>query len=389
MGSASHNTNRRRRRGAVAAQVLVCSTVILGMGALVIDVGKLHLARTELQCAADSAALAGASAYFDNAGLVQNTARGALARERAQEFSDANWTLGAPTVLAAGDIVTGTLDLSNPASLLDTSGTRRFNAVQVLVRRTAGSSNGSIAYSFAWIFGYSDGGAVAGATAAFDDRFGGYVETEDYGLLMPFSVHKNLYEQALVSGADKFSYDAVLEQVDGTPDGVREVPICALLDELGASSPDGAGNFGLLNIGTGNQGDAALEAQVREGVALSDLELEIGTTEMRFVADDGQPNTYAITGSPGLKVAMSDAVESRVGQVVGFFIHDLVTDPGSNAVYRIVDMRFGRVMHVDTQGNPHHRRVVVQPVAYTGPGVIVITNAPSSNGQVGRLRLVR
>jgi hypothetical protein len=359
------------------------------MGALVIDVGKLYVARTELQRTADSASLAGASAYLDNAGLIQGPELGQLACERAQGYSLANWTQGAPTALDAADVVAGTLDLNDPHGALDTSGTQRFNAVQVLVRRTAGSLNGSIAYSFARIFGYTEGGVVAGATAAYDDRFGGYTQTEEYGLLTPFTIHKDLFEQMLVSGPDDFSYDGPQDLVLPVPDDVREVTLYPYRENLNGGGSDGAGNFGLLNIGTGNQGDAAIEVQIREGVAPSDLELEIGTSDVVFVGDDGEPVTYNITGSPGLKAGMEDAVEARLGQIVGFFLHDLVTESGSNAVYRIVDMRFGRVMHVDIHGNPNHKRIVIQPVAYTGPGVIITDDAPSSDGQVGRLRLVR
>jgi hypothetical protein len=62
---------------------------------------------------------------------------------------------------------------------------------------------------------------------------------------------------------------------------------------------------------------------------------------------------------------------------------------GQNAVYRIVGMRFGRVMHIDLHGQPDNKRLVIQPTPYTGEGIIVIHYAPTTDGQVGRLRLVR
>ncbi len=385
----SRNPGGPPRRAAVAVQLLVCSAVILGMGALAIDVGKLYVARSELQRAADSAALAGASAYLENAGLLQGPELGQIACDRAQEFSLENWTQGAPTSLDAADVIAGTLDLNDPDGALDTSGLQRFNAVQVMVRRTAGSSNGSIAFSFARIFGYTDGGVVAGATAAYDDRFGGYTQTEQYRLLAPFTIHKDVFQQMLINGPDEFSYDHPNDQVLPNADGVREVVLYPYRQNANGMGSDGAGNFGLLNIGTGNQGDAQIEVQIRDGVAPSDLELEIGTAEIDFVDDDGNPVTYNITGSPGLKGGMEDAVESRIGQIIGFFLHDQVTFSGSNAVFRIVSMRFGRVMHIDLHGNPNDKRLVIQPVAYTGPGVIVVPDAQPTDGQVGRLRLVR
>ena len=47
------------RRGGVIVQVAVMMTVVMGMGALAIDVGAMYTAKTELQAAADLAALAG------------------------------------------------------------------------------------------------------------------------------------------------------------------------------------------------------------------------------------------------------------------------------------------------------------------------------------------
>ncbi|MCK4342255.1 MAG: VWA domain-containing protein [Phycisphaerae bacterium] len=55
------SSRRYRRRAAVIVQVAVSSTVVLGMGALAIDVGALYTAQTELQISADAAALAGAA----------------------------------------------------------------------------------------------------------------------------------------------------------------------------------------------------------------------------------------------------------------------------------------------------------------------------------------
>ncbi len=52
------------RRGAALAIVAVSLVVILGMGALVVDMGMLMKQREDAQRAADAAALAGASAFI-------------------------------------------------------------------------------------------------------------------------------------------------------------------------------------------------------------------------------------------------------------------------------------------------------------------------------------
>ena len=42
-----------RRRGAVAVQVMIFSVAMVGMGALALDIGSLHVARTEMQRTGD------------------------------------------------------------------------------------------------------------------------------------------------------------------------------------------------------------------------------------------------------------------------------------------------------------------------------------------------
>lgn len=60
----------RNRRGAALALVAVSLVVILGMGALAVDMGMLIKQREDAQRAADASALAGASAFQDEAGAA-------------------------------------------------------------------------------------------------------------------------------------------------------------------------------------------------------------------------------------------------------------------------------------------------------------------------------
>ena len=98
---------------------------------------------------------------------------------------------------------------------------------------------------------------------------------------------------------------------------------------------------------------------------------------------------YRTLGTTGLKVQTRDAIESRMGDVVGFFLHDDVVLDGTNAIYRIVDIRFGRIMNVVLTGGPKNQCLVLQPAPYTGPEIVVIEEAPSSGGLVGVVFLVR
>ncbi|MHC4800203.1 MAG: hypothetical protein ACYTF1_26480, partial [Planctomycetota bacterium] len=62
-------------------------------------------------------------------------------------------------------------------------------------------------------------------------------------------------------------------------------------------------------------------------------------------------------------------------------------DNGSNAIYTIVDIRFGRVVEVHLVGN--NKRIVIQPEAYQGPEVQTDPEAPHTNLEVARLMLAR
>ena len=74
---------------------------------------------------------------------------------------------------------------------------------------------------------------------------------------------------------------------------------------------------------------------------------------------------------------------------MGFFLHDNVVLSGSNAIYTITEIRFGRVMDINLTGAPSTRGLYIQPVSYAGGGVRIDPDAPSSGGLVGRLVLAR
>ena len=57
-------TGRRRQSGAAAILVAFLMIVFLGIAALALDIGYLYVVRTELQNAADAAALAGAGRLY-------------------------------------------------------------------------------------------------------------------------------------------------------------------------------------------------------------------------------------------------------------------------------------------------------------------------------------
>ena len=63
---------KARQRGAVVIIVAVCLFFLIGLLALVLDLGQLYIAKTELQNAADASALAGAKELNGTLAGIQN-----------------------------------------------------------------------------------------------------------------------------------------------------------------------------------------------------------------------------------------------------------------------------------------------------------------------------
>jgi Flp pilus assembly protein TadG len=125
---------RRTRRGNVVIMIALAMVVLLGFGALTIDMAYGRLVQQELQDAADASAL-GASAQLDgtSAGMTS-------ARNMAVSLSAANRAAGAPVSLSAntsnassGDVVLGNFD-PDSGTFTPTTTAANVDAVQVRAR---------------------------------------------------------------------------------------------------------------------------------------------------------------------------------------------------------------------------------------------------------------
>jgi len=121
-------------------------TALLGMAALTIDVGRLVLAKQELQDAADAAALASAATLRDGMDIER-------AKQAAVDIAAANTILGEPAVLDPDvDVEVGAWD-AELGQIVPWSAMFNSMAVQVTVRRTEDSPGGPIPLIFATLLG--------------------------------------------------------------------------------------------------------------------------------------------------------------------------------------------------------------------------------------------
>ncbi|MHC4445446.1 MAG: pilus assembly protein TadG-related protein [Planctomycetota bacterium] len=381
-----------RRRGAVTALVAVLITVLLGFAALVIDGGRLYIARTELQRTADAGALAAALSLVPD--TTNNNEQDLIGGYQwASSIASGSVCIGEPVsiVAEAGQDVTfgwmdNPTDQSEPFSSYSPYG--YYNAVRVHARRTGSSPGGGIILTLANILGHDVADVSASAVAYLDDRVVGYMPPADGpSRITPFTILKiseenpeNSYDYQKEFGEDNFGYSADTG-VTAIPDDIPEI-------KMFPTKNNAPGNFGTLNIGIANQGTSSLEEQISAGVTREQLLDEIGTQMLTFKDDSGNPTPYTMTGNTGISVGIEDTIiEQCVGNLIGFFLYTDVDDSGSNAVYTIVDIRFGRVVEVFLHGN--NKRIIIQPEDYQGPMVQTSSEAPHTNLEVCRLMLVR
>jgi uncharacterized membrane protein len=156
-------------------QILVPSTitlffvVILGFGALAVDIGYFYNVKNELQVAADAAALAGA---IDLDGT--NNPTQTISRNTASFYAGLNIAAGSPVLVSSdgtsvirssNDITVGFWDISTGYNAFS-AGTLTINAVQVRTRRTADSPGGGVGRLFLFFNSVAtDISATAVATA--------------------------------------------------------------------------------------------------------------------------------------------------------------------------------------------------------------------------------
>jgi len=144
---------RGDERGAIGIWMCLAITVILGAGALSVDMGSLYTTRGQLQHAADAAALAAVDA------LPNEEAATAAALSYARKNMP---FLANGDVLVAGDVVSGSW---NKESASFSSGATPINAFRVVARRAQENGNAAPTF-FARALGRDNVNVSATATAA-------------------------------------------------------------------------------------------------------------------------------------------------------------------------------------------------------------------------------
>ena len=165
----------KNQRGAVAIIVGILIFMLIGFGALSVDIGHLHVAQNELQNAADAGALAGARVLYNDDGTAVNVGANqeaydtATANKSEGTAVEVNWVSGNAGDVQRGHWSFGLAGLARgfypntstaPVSLwnvstADMDANQNFiNAVRVVTRRTTQGT--PVASFFAGIFGHEN-----------------------------------------------------------------------------------------------------------------------------------------------------------------------------------------------------------------------------------------
>jgi Flp pilus assembly protein TadG len=264
----------RGDHGQAAVLTVVLLVVLLGMAALVLDIGSWYRADRATQSTADAAALAGAQA------LPGDTV---TANALAQQYAVKNGGVGGGGIAFSSKIVAN-------------------DTIKVTVKRNAPTF-------FARVFGRNSVTVGSTATARSEG-----VSSVKY--VAPIVVH---YKNPLLNCKGPASKPTC------APDFGASHPTTLNLEDLHKSGGgNGAGAFGLLNLNygdpTGNIGAGTLADWLLHGY---DDELPIGTY-------------YSAPSANFNNSQFQSSLNAVIGKEILFPVYRLLTGPGSNAKYDII-----------------------------------------------------
>ena len=371
------------RRGAILVLTAVIMVFLLTIAAFAVDLGYIATTKTELQSAADGAALAGAIEMVDGLGSSplksqsqMQTAAKAAAVAVAQKNGNGDLTA---TYLDPNQYLRfGRTTWNVTTKRWDkTWGTTPANIVEVVAHRDAvGSSQGnkSLSLFFAPVMGKKSANlstnAVAGVLpgAGFKIAAG---STTKFGAL-PIACDETSWNALIAgTGSDSYSYNPNNGVVSSGADGVKELNI---YPDPNANLP--SGNRGTVDLGNPNNSTNDLKRQILEGLNESDLSyfpnntIRTDTGPVILNGDTGisagiKANLDAIKGQPRLMpifTIVGSLEQATSGVMTG------KKGSGNNVYYRVIKFVGVRIVFVELTGN--NKRVIIQPATFSSSAVI-------------------
>jgi hypothetical protein len=374
------------RRGAITPLAALTMVFFVAMLAFAVDIGWVVTARSELQNAADAAALAGAAPLMD--GYVQYNLPGqayqstvlstakANARAEAKKFAGLNKGGNVSLVLADSDIVFGFTDNSTPPNYYP-EGDPKYpkgafpNAIQVTLRRDPTSSTGSLPLFFGPVLGTPT--AAVTATAASTIYAAGNIDNLKGvpGLslrVLPMTYDVNNWNSFLAGTNPDATTDAASNPALQIYPSVKQT-----------------GNFGELSLDGSHAGASTINDWITNGVSATDIKALQDLKLLPLSAHDKAQWDWV--GNPGLKDSTIQTAQGYAGtNFVLPLYNPYQTSPsysagsgnGSHYYYQVVQFVGIKIISAPGKG------VVVEPTAFRiDPSLATFTTPPVPAGTAG------
>ena len=307
--------NRKPKRlGANLVLVALLMVPLLAMVAFTVDYGYLLKVRTDLQRAADAAALAAVQDLIPASDGTQD-----LAAARATVRAYAATNVDASFQVLDSDIEIGRYDpatiYSNPTLL----STGIYDTVRVTLRRDS-QANSPVSLFFASVLGIHDSDIAVTATAVLQKA----TTLGPGNDILPFSVPQAMWDTQGETDQWTIYGDGRLEDGDG-----NEVP----------------GNWGTVDIGGTDNSTDDLVDQINTGLRQEDLDdlAYDGRIPSSTHINCDQP--VSLNGDPGLSVGIKSAVRNAHGKKRIVPIYDTL-DTSDGLEFHVV--RWGVVTVIDS-----------------------------------------
>jgi Flp pilus assembly protein TadG len=349
----------RRRRGAVVVLIAFLMIPVLMIVAFAVDYGFLLVVQSNLQRAADSAALAAAHELVADDDGSQDASG---VRNMAKQYATYNTDLGQNFAVADADIELLRYD---PATIYSGStayfSTGTYDTVRVTLRRD-NTINSPVSLFFSKVMGFETQNVSASATAVL--RRG--TAMRPGADVLPFSLHIDTWNA--MNLGDEF-----------TVYGDQRV-----LDEDGNVVP---GNWGTVDIGSENNSTADISDQILNGLRQVDLDALASSTDPygdpRIPTNTELWAPVWVQADPGLSAGLKNAVEQIHGQQRMIPLYDSMygsfssgssgkgkgsssTGGGNNPEFHVVGWGVVKVITSDWQGAANSSVTVRRSYMYDG-----------------------
>ena len=324
----------RDRRGSVLITIAAFMVVFIMIIAFAVDYGYLLVVRTDLQRAADAAALAAVWDLVPDE-LGNQTEAADQARTSARYYINQNVrspdeSLTIPDAdIQIGRYDPATINSGNVTLLND----GMLDAVRVTIRRD-GNVNSAVPLFFGRVFGASRANVVVTATAVL--RPSNVLVPGNK--ILPFAFDINQWD-LMNPGDERVMYgDGQIEDGDGNP-----IP----------------GNWGTLDVGDNANSTSDLRDQIERGLRQDDLDIlaeQLGPYgEPRIPNNKQLPTPVWVQGEPGLSTGMRQALDNVLNEPRLIpLIDEVVGSGGNNSEYQIVGWGVVEVIEVRLNGNNKH-----------------------------------